>query len=43
MAAEDGQEAGLDALLADPFVDGGRDFVETLAAGLDFEGLGGLL
>lgn len=43
MAAEYGQEAGLDALPVDPVVDLRGDFVEALAAGLDFEGLGGLL
>ncbi len=40
MAAEDGQQTGLDSLLPDPIGDGCGDFVKALAAGLGFEGVG---
>ena len=43
MAAEDCQKAGLDSLLTNPFGHRRGDLVETLASGLDFEGVGGLL
>lgn len=36
MAAEDGQEAGLDVLAADPLGDGRGELVEAGAAGCDF-------
>ncbi len=39
VAAEDGEETGVHALLPHPLVDGGGALVEALAAGGDFEGV----